>query len=91
MALTKTLAPELVLRIFDFVEPPALVPLACSCMFLEACSRDLLRKHRDASARFRLVTDVEPRSITDILRKVIIDPGFAWHIRDLEFICARMQ
>lgn len=43
------------------------------------------------SARLRLVTDADPRSISDILRRVIVDPGFAWHIRDLEFTCARTQ
>jgi hypothetical protein len=91
MALNKTLAPELVLRIFDFVEPPTLVHLACSCKFLEACSRELLQKHRDTSARIRLITDANPRDIIDILRKVIIDSGFAWHIRDLEFTQSRTQ
>lgn len=80
MALTRTLAPELVLRVFDFVEPPTLVHLACSCKFLEACSRELLRKHRDTSVRLRLVTDTDPRSITDVLRRAIVDRGFAWHV-----------
>ncbi|KAM0708880.1 hypothetical protein Q7P35_002916 [Cladosporium inversicolor] len=91
MALTKSLAPELVLRIFDFVDPPTLVLLACSCKFLEECSRDFLRKQKDTNARFRLVTDVDPRSITNVLRKAIINPGFAWHIRDLEISFARTQ
>jgi len=91
MALTKSLAPELVLRIFDFIDPPTLVLLACSCKFLAACSRDLLQKHRETHSRFRLVTDANPRSITDVLRKAIIDPGFAWHVRDLEFTCNRTQ
>ena len=91
MALTKTLAPELVLRVFDFVEPPTLVHLACSCKFLEACSRDLLQKHRDTSARLRLVTDANPRIITDVLRRAAVDRGFAWHVRDLEFSRDRTQ
>jgi hypothetical protein len=91
MSLTKSLAPELVLRIFDFVDPPTLVLLACCCKFLEGCSRELLRKHRDTSAGFRLVADVNPRSITDILRRAIIDPGYAWHIRDLEVTSSRRQ
>lgn len=51
----------------------------------------MLRKHKDTNARFRLVTDVDPRSITDVLRKAIDDPGFAWHIRDLEITSARAQ
>jgi hypothetical protein len=89
MAITKSLAPELVLRIFDFVDPPTLVCLACSCKCLERLSRDLLRKHRKTSTQYRLVTDERPRSVTDVLRKAIGDPGFAWHVQVLEFTLAR--
>lgn len=83
------LAPELVIQIFALVEPPALVDLACTCEALEACSRDLIRKHRDAHARYRVVTDVVPRSLADILREVTADPSFAWHVRELEMTCGR--
>lgn len=83
------LAPELVIQIFGFVDPPALIDLACTCKALEACSRDLIRKQRDASIRCRVVTDVVPQSLTNILREVTADPSLAWHVRELEVTCAR--
>jgi len=43
MTLTTRLPTELVLRVFDFVDPPALVDLACTCKALEKCSRDILQ------------------------------------------------
>ena len=89
MALTTRIPPELVIRVFDFVDPPTIVDLACSCKFLERCSRDILRKHRDLRARYRLVTDVDPRSFTGVLRRTLADRQIAWHVRDLEFTCAR--
>lgn len=91
MALTARLAPELIIRILDFVDPPSVLDLACSCRFLAECSRDILRKHRDISARYRVITDVDPRSITDALRTAMLDPGVAWHVRELEFTYARTE
>lgn len=89
MGLTADLAPELIIQIADFVDPPTLVDLACTCKFLESCYRDLLRKHRDASVRRRVVADVAPRSLTDMIRTAVTDPTLAWHVRDLEFTCVR--
>jgi hypothetical protein len=85
MTLATRLPPELVIRVLDFTDPPALVDLACTCKSLEKCSRDILRKHRDSHARYRVVTDVAPRSLTEVLRKALVDDRLAWHVRELEF------
>lgn len=85
------LAPELVIQIFGFVDPPALIDLACTCKALEACSRDLIRKHRDAHIQYRAVTDVVPQSFTNILREFTADPSLAWHVRELEVTCGRTK
>jgi hypothetical protein len=90
-ALTTRLPPELLLRVFDFVDPPAIVDLACSSKFLEKCSRSTLRKHRALHARYRVVTDAAPQSLTDLLRKALIDHQIAWHVRELEFTRHRTQ
>jgi hypothetical protein len=91
MVLTTRLPPELVLRVFDSVDPATLVDLACSCKFLKRCSRDLLRKHRALHARYHIVTDVAPQTLTDVLRKSLADHHLAWHVRELEFTCSRTQ
>ena len=91
MTLTTRLPTELVLRVFDFVDPPALVELACTCKSLEKCSRDILRKHRASHDRYRVVTDTAPRSLTEVLRKALVDDHLAWHVRELEFTHDRME
>ena len=91
MTLATHLPPELVIRVLDFVDPPALVDLACTCQFLEKCSRDLLRKHRASHAQYRVVTDIAPRSLTEVLRKALVDHHLAWHVRELEFTRDRTE
>jgi hypothetical protein len=91
MTLATRLPPELVIRVLDFTDPPALVDLACTCKFLEKCSRDILRKHRDSHARYRVVTDVAPRSLTEVLRKALVDDRLAWHVREVEFTHDRTE
>jgi hypothetical protein len=91
MALTTRLPPELVVRVFDFVDPPTLVDLACTCKFLERCSRGILRKHRTSHVRYRVVTDVAPQSLVDVLRKALSDQDVAWHVRELEFTRIRTE
>lgn len=91
MPLTTHLAPELVIQVFNYVDPATLVSLACSCQFLEKVSRDILKKHRDAHTRYRVVTDVEPRSLIETLRKTTADPSLAWHVREIEFTSGRTK
>ena len=91
MTLATHLPPELVTRVLDFVDPPALVDLACTCQFLEKCSRDILRKHRASHAQYRVITDVAPRSLTELLRKALVDDHLAWHVRELEFTRDRTE
>jgi hypothetical protein len=91
MTLATHLPPELVIRVLDFVDPPALIDLACTCQFLEKCSRDILRKHRASHARYRVVTDIAPRSLTEVLRKALVDHHLAWHVRELEFTRDRTE
>jgi len=91
MSFTTDLAPELVLRILHFVDPPALVDLACSCKFLDKCSSDLLKKHRALHAQYRVYNDGNPQSITKVLRNALRDTDIAWHIRELGFYRIRTQ
>jgi hypothetical protein len=88
---TTRLAPELVIQVFDLVDPPTLVSLARTCKFLERCSRNLLRRHRDAHSRYAVITDTDSQLLLKILRTAIADPGLAWHIRDLEFLSTRTE
>jgi hypothetical protein len=91
MTFSTSLPPELVIRVFDFVDPPTLVDLACTCKALEKCSRGILRKHRTSHARYRVVTDVAPQSLTEVLRKSLADHHLAWHVREVEVTCTRTQ
>lgn len=91
MTFSTSLPPELVIRVFDFVDPPTLVDLACTCKALEKCSRGILRKHRTSYARYLVVTNVAPQSLIDVLRKSLADHHLAWHVREVEVTCTRMQ
>lgn len=84
-----TLPPELVTCIIDFVDPSTLVDFACSSKFLAECSRDILKSHQNVHPEYRVCTDVLPTTLPGLLRKVLVDPIIAWHVRDLEFCYSR--
>lgn len=83
------LPPELISNIANFVDPASIVPFACSYRFLADCSRDVLKAHKTAHAQYRIVSDVDPKTLPGLLRKALVEPNTAWHVRELEYCCGR--
>ncbi|KAF3009972.1 hypothetical protein E8E13_011276 [Curvularia kusanoi] len=82
----QNLSPELVLSILDYLPFPATLDLACTCKQLEATCQRTLERHQDSYRRYRYASDLDPGTVTTLLRSAFGqgDPIPAWHVRSFE-------
>ena len=73
--------PELIIRIYDFLDPGSHLAFALTSQKLHTYSKDILQHHRECHSRYRLCTDENWRVIQDTLKTVATDHIAAWHLR----------
>ncbi len=80
------IATELVHHIIDYIPPASHFDFACTCKHLFACSTDILKRHHDAHAKYRVSSDLHPATVPTLLRSAFGygDPVPAWHVQSLE-------
>lgn len=85
------LAPELILRIIDFIDPASHLDFACTCKLLANYSTDVLHRHWEAYSQYRVASDLHPSTVINLLLSVcgMTEPLVAWHARSFEVWCDR--
>jgi len=80
------LPPELVTRIIEEIHPSTHFDLGVTCKYLWACSREVVRRHRQGHARHYGIcyADISPATVPELLRQVIADPITGYYIREFE-------
>ena len=85
------LPPEIVLDIFEDVGFESHWSLASSCKQMYGYARQILKRHQHAYAKYRVISDLHPSTIPELLRAAVLDTtsprGFdleLWHIRKVE-------
>jgi hypothetical protein len=80
------LSTELIYSILDFIPYESHLDFACTCKRLADCSSNILKRHQEASNKYRVASDISPTTIPTLLRSVFgfTDPLLAWHVRSLE-------
>jgi hypothetical protein len=82
------LSTELILQIIHFMAPESHLDFSLSCQQVYACSSDILRRHQNAHAKYRVTSDLDPTTIPNLLRSAARggpdDWIELWHVRAIE-------
>ena len=81
-----TLATELILHIIDYLPLESHFDFAITCKQIWKCSSDIIKRHCDASAKYRVSSDLNPATVPTLLRSAFgySDPIPAWHVLSFE-------
>lgn len=75
---------ELLIHVIGYLPPSAHLDFALTSRFCAACSRDVLRYHRECAQQYGVISDLSSHTVPSVLRTVISDPMVAWHVRSFE-------
>ncbi|KAK5166077.1 uncharacterized protein LTR77_008338 [Saxophila tyrrhenica] len=85
MASLSSLPVELVLRIYDFLDPGSHLDFSLISKYLAHCSQDLLKHHRHCYAQYRMLqASTHDGTLQALLQTLVKDEIAAWHVRRLE-------
>ncbi|KAF5963803.1 hypothetical protein FBULB1_13171 [Fusarium bulbicola] len=75
---------ELILQILEYGPPSAYLDVALTCTALHHQCRKLLDLHREADAKFRIISDLCPETVVNLLKDTKMARIERWHVRELE-------
>ncbi|CAH0055765.1 unnamed protein product [Clonostachys solani] len=82
-----TLAPEILQLVIEHTHASAHWPLAQTCKYIYLNSESILERHRKAWQEFRVASDLDPRTVINLLWSVFSQGAAsieAWHVREFE-------
>ncbi|KAM0263795.1 hypothetical protein ACHAPA_008528 [Fusarium lateritium] len=80
-----SLSTELMLEIFDYLPPSSSLDIALTCSSLHRRCQPILDAHHAANSKYQVTSDLQPETITDLLKDTPSARLERWHVRELEF------